>query len=93
MTVDHRLAAGIVEQALMAVFDPDLVRRLREDSPLAALGMVPADAVAVADAVESSAADLGVSCLLSDADLATATTVAELVVAVQAVTADAEDRE
>lgn len=93
MSVDHRLAAGIVEQALMAVFDPDLVRRLREDSPLAALGMTPADAVAIADAVESAAAALGVSCQLSDADLATATTVADLVVAVQSATADAGEGE
>jgi hypothetical protein len=81
--VDHRTAAGIVEQALLAVFDPAVVRQLREDSPLAALGMMPADAVAIADAAVDAAASVGVTCALGDADFAGISTVADLVAAVQ----------
>ena len=81
--LEHRAAATVVEEALVAVFDPDLVRRLREDSPLAVVGMIPADAVAVADAVARAAADVGVSCVLTDADVDGVETVADLVAAVQ----------
>lgn len=81
--LDRRDAALIVEVGLTAVFDAGLVRQLREDSPLSVLGMVPADAVCVADAVEQEAGRLGWSCRLGDDDLAAAVTVADLVTAVQ----------
>ena len=81
--LERRDAALIVEVALSTVFDPGLVRQLREDSPLSVLGMVPADAVCVADAVEQEAGRLGWVCRLGDDDLADAASVAELVTAVQ----------
>ncbi len=82
--VDRRVAAGIVEDALAAVFDPAVVRQLREDSPLSVLGMTVADAVCVSDAVSSAASAAGLACHLGDTDLAGAVTVADLVAAVQA---------
>jgi hypothetical protein len=82
MTVDHREAARITESALGRVFDSEVVRRLREDSPLSVLGMVPADAVCVADAVATVADESGLACELDDADLADVLTVADLVRAV-----------
>jgi hypothetical protein len=82
--IDRRVAAGIVEDALAAVFDPAIVRRLREDSPLTVLGMTPADAVCVSDAVGEAAAAAGLDCALGDAALASADSVADLVSAVQA---------
>jgi hypothetical protein len=82
--VDRRVAAGIVEDALAAVFDPAVVRQLREDSPLSVLGMTVADAVCVSDAVSSAARAAGLACHLGDNDLAGAVTVADLVAAVQA---------
>lgn len=84
MTVDHRTAAAIVEDALVAVYDAAVVRRLREDSPLEALGMSAADAICVADAVAASAVAAGHTCVLVDADFADAVTVADLVGRVQA---------
>jgi len=69
---DYRTAAVIVEDALAMVFPADLVARLRPDSPLAGLGMTPADAVCVCDAVADVAGRAGLSCDLSDADLADA---------------------
>jgi hypothetical protein len=81
--IAHRDAAVIVEQALTAVFDPAVVRQLREDSPLAGLGMAPADAVCVSDAVADAADRVGWSVDLGDADLADALTVADLVLAVE----------
>jgi hypothetical protein len=82
--IERRLAAGIVEDALAAVFDPAVVRRLREDSPLSVLGMTVADAVCVSDALGAAADSAGLSCDLGDADFADAVTVADLVAAVQA---------
>ena len=87
---DRRAVALAVESALGAVFDPALVRQLREDSPLAVLGMVPADAVCIADAVAHEAERAGWSCDLGDADLSTVQSVADLVAAVAA---DATPRE
>ena len=81
--LERRDAALIVEVALSAVFDAGLVRQLREDSPLSVLGMVPADAVCVADAVEQEAGRLGWSCRLGDDELAGAASVADIVTAVQ----------
>ena len=82
--IDRRLAARIVEDALAAVFDPAVVRQLREDSPLSVLGMTAADAVCVSDAVGTAAGSAGLTCALGDADLVSAVTVADLVAAVQA---------
>jgi len=82
--IDRRLAAGIVEDALAAVFDPAVVRQLREDSPLGVLGMTTADAVCISDAVRDAADAAGLACDLGDADLGAAVTVADLVAAVQA---------
>jgi hypothetical protein len=82
--VDRRLAAAIVEDALAAVFDPTVVRQLREDSPLSVLGWTTADAVCVSDAVSAAAGAAGLDCLLGDTELGAAGTVADLVAAVQA---------
>jgi hypothetical protein len=73
-----------VEAALAAVFDAALVRQLREDSPLTVLGMVPADAVCVADAIAHECERAGWACSLGDADLAGLVSVADLVSVVQA---------
>ena len=80
--VGDRDAALIVEAALAAVFDPAVVRQLRPDSPLAALPMTAADAVAVADAVADAAAAMGWRSRLADADLADPGSVADLVAVV-----------
>ncbi len=81
MTPEHRVAAGLVEDALGEVFDPGVVAGLREDSPLSALGMSPADAVCLADAVGTMAERAGLTCALDDADFVTEgdLTVADLV--------------
>jgi ethanolamine utilization microcompartment shell protein EutS len=81
--VDHRLAAGIVEDALCRVFAPDVVGRLREDSPLSALSITPADAVCIAEAIATAAERGGLVCHLGDADFVGAQTVADLVSAVE----------
>jgi hypothetical protein len=81
--IDRRIAAGIVEDALSGVFSPEVVRGLREDSPLAGIGMAPADAVCVADAVAAAADQAGLVCQLSDGDFTAAHTVADLVSAVE----------
>ena len=82
--MDRRVAAGIVEQALGAVYDPSIVRTLREDSPLDVLGIRPADAVCIADAVHAAAPAFGAECVLDDADVVDVETVADLVDAVVA---------
>jgi len=81
---ERRVAAGLVEDALGEVFDPAVVAGLREDSPLSVLGMSPADAVCLADAIGAAAERVGLSCVLDDADFATEDdlTVADLVDAV-----------
>lgn len=76
-------AAVVVEQALARVFEPDVVARLREDSPLSALGFGSADAVCIADAVEGAAIAMGADCALQDDDMVTVVTVADLIDAVQ----------
>ena len=81
---DRRAAALVVEAALAAVFDAALVRQLREDSPLTVLGMVPADAVALADAIARESERAGWACVLGDAELAGLVSVADLVSVVQA---------
>jgi hypothetical protein len=81
--IDHRIAAGIVEDALSAVFSPEVVRGLREDSPISGIGMMPADAVCIADAVAAAADAAGLGCRLSDEDFTAVHTVADLVSAVE----------
>ena len=80
---DHRTAAAIAEAGLAAVFAPDVVARMREDSPLSALGLTPADLVCVSDAVADAAVARGRVCLLDDADLDGLESVADLVRAIQ----------
>lgn len=74
--------AAIAEEALRRVFDSQSVAGLREDSPLAMLGMTSADVVCLADAVARAAQERSVTCMLGDADLAGLTTVADLIDAV-----------
>jgi hypothetical protein len=81
--LDRRAAATIVEDALGAVFEPAVVRQLREDSPLSMLGMALADAVCVSDAIADAAEAAGLACDLGDGILGSAVTVADLVSAVQ----------
>lgn len=81
--LDRRTAASIAEAALGAVFDQSVVRQLREDSPLSMLGMAPADAVCVSDAIAEAAATAGFDCRLGDTALGGAVTVSDLVSAVQ----------
>lgn len=81
-TIDHRTAALIAQDALRAVFAPDAVAALREDSPLSALGLVPSDVVCVADAVAAGAVARGLTCRLVDADLDAVATVEDLVRAI-----------
>jgi len=84
MTVDRRTVAGLVEDALGEVFEPTVVAGLREDSPMSTLGMTPADAISIADAVALAAQRSGLTCLLDDADFVVEgdLTVADLVDAV-----------
>lgn len=90
--VEQRLAAQVAEEALRSVFDPQAVSALREDSPLTAIGLTPADVVCLADAVAKAANDRGFSCVLGDADLEGVHTVADLVEAViEAATPTEED--
>lgn len=77
------MAAAIAEAGLAAVFAADLVRGLREDSPLAAAGLVPADLVALADAVAGAARQRGRSCVLGDEEMSGMATVRDLIAAVE----------
>jgi hypothetical protein len=77
------VSEALVEESLSAVFPPAAVSGLRSDSPLSALGLVPADLVALGDAIAASAAARGRSCILDDFALAQAVTVADLVDAVR----------
>lgn len=67
-------ARAVAHEALGQVFDPALVTLLREDSaltgPESVVGMGPADAVALADAVAAVAQREGATCELRDVDLA-----------------------
>lgn len=64
----------VVTRALRRVFAGVHVEHLRADSPLRGPGALvpfgPADAVALADAVEREAAEVGARCLLADEDFA-----------------------
>ncbi len=91
-SLDHRTAATIVETALSAVFDASVVSRLREDSPMSTVGMRPADAVCLADAISAAATNGGHQCELRDSDFADVTTVADLVGAVEAAAVEGSAR-
>jgi hypothetical protein len=86
----HHVAASLTQDALAAVFDASAVSALREDSPLAALGMSDADVVCVADALAAAARGQGLWCVLDDADLGQAETVSDLIAAVTAKLAESE---
>jgi hypothetical protein len=66
------------------VFDPDVVRGLRADSPLSALGMTLADTVCVADAIALCARRHDVRVEPGDGDLDGLVTVADLIGAIAA---------
>jgi hypothetical protein len=78
----QRTSAVIAEAALTAVFGATAVGSLREDSPLTAVGLTPADLVCLADAAAVAAAARGITCVLDDASLADRRTVSDLVQAV-----------
>ena len=80
--IDHHVAAQVAEEALRSVFDPQAVSALREDSPLAAIGLASADVVCVADAVAQAAVDRGITCVLDDDAMENVETVADLVQAI-----------
>lgn len=71
--LDPALVRTVARDALTRVFGAMVVDPLRPDSPLmgsalvSSVGMVAADAVAVADAVQQRAAREGAVCLLGDA--------------------------
>jgi len=90
--VEHRTAAAIAEAALSTVFGASAVQALREDSPLSAVGLAPADLVCISDAVSDEAVRRGLTCVLDDADLGTVTTVGDLVGVVQAQAVTPQDR-
>ena len=72
-------AAAIAEEALCEVFDPEVVAGLREDSPLAVLGLTPSDVVCIADAVASAARRRSLACEPGDGDLDDAVTVRDVI--------------
>ncbi len=88
---DHHLAAQVAEDALRSVFEPQAVSALREDSPLAAIGLTSADVVCVADAVAQAAVDRGFTCVLDDAAMENVETVADLVRAITEAAAQSEE--
>jgi hypothetical protein len=77
--VDRRLAGRWVEQALSAVFEPQAVGALREDSPLSAIGLTAADFVCLADVIADGAAASGRTCVLDDGDVEAVHTVGDLI--------------
>ena len=79
MTIDRQVASALAESGLSAVVGPEIVSRLREDSPLALVGLSTADLVCVSDAVARAADARGLDCVLVDSDLAGLDTVADLV--------------
>lgn len=70
--LDPALVRVVTRDALSRVFGHTVVDQLRPDSPLmgtvlaSSIGMVPADAIAVADAIEQRAAREGALCLLGN---------------------------
>lgn len=70
--LDRALVRTVAHDALTRVFGRTVVDPLRPDSPLmgtamaSSVGMVPADAIAVADAVQERAAREGARCVLGN---------------------------
>ncbi len=70
--LDPALVRVVTRDGLSRVFGHTVVDQLRPDSPLmgtvlaSSIGMVPADAIAVADAIEQRAAREGALCRLGD---------------------------
>lgn len=94
--LDPALVRVVAHDALVRVFGATVVDPLRPDSPLigsglsSSIGMRPADAIAVADAVQQRAAREGAECLLgndvfsSDAEGDATVTLADLEAAIAA---------
>lgn len=82
MTVDQATASSLAESALAAVLGPEVVSGLRQDSPLAGVGLTAADLVCVSDAIAEAATRHGVHCVLDDGDLGGLETVSDLVAAI-----------
>lgn len=70
--LDPALVRTVTHDALARVFGHTVVDQLRPDSPVmgsglaSSIGMTPADAIAVSDAVEQRAAREGALCLLGN---------------------------
>ena len=84
MTLDRTSAAALAEAGLTAVVGPGIVAGLREDSPLARIGLTSADLICLSDAIANAATTAGAHCVLDDADMVDLVTVADLVSAVAA---------
>lgn len=82
MTVDQHTAGSLAQSALAAVLGPEVVSGLRQDSPLAGVGLTAADLVCVSDAVADAATRRGVHCVLDDGDLDGLERVSDLVAAI-----------
>ncbi len=80
--IDRHAAASIAEAALRAVYDPEVVAGLREDSPLTVVALQPGDLVCLADAAVAAADERGLRLRIGDADLAHLSTVADLIDAI-----------
>ena len=81
---DRRVAVAITVEALRRVLDPATVSALRDDSPLAAIGVTDADLACIADAIAAESARIpdGAVAVLDDGDFEAIDTVADLVAAV-----------
>lgn len=82
MTISRTRAAALAERGLAAVVGAQIVAALREDSPLAGVGLTDDDLICVSDAVADAARTEGVACSLTDADVSGLVTVADLVGAI-----------
>ena len=82
-TLERRTAAAICEQALAVVYGASTVATLREDSPLSAVGLVPADLVCLSDALAEAASTRGLRCVVDDSGFEGTVTVGDLVSVVQ----------
>ncbi len=78
VVIEPSAAPAIAHAALARVCDAAWAASLRDDTPLPG----PADAIAIAAAVQEAAAERGLVVVLHDSDLAQARTVADLVRAV-----------
>lgn len=83
---DRRVAVAVTVEALRRVLDPATVATLRDDSPLAGVGVTDADLVCIADAIAAECERLpdGALVVLDDDDFESINTVSDLVTAVRA---------